>query len=107
MNEKWKVEGNNGRNNFFLALANQFLLEKALIVVVTLLIIGVFLKKTPRIPDWSIPWKLTGGGIALAWGVFGTINVQATIQGILAAGITSLGHQLWKQTKDKRESDES
>ncbi|QRG66922.1 phage holin family protein [Brevibacillus choshinensis] len=89
-----------------LALANQFLLDKALIVVVALLVIGVFLKKTPWIPDWSIPWILTGGGIGMAWGVLGAISVQATIQGILAAGIATLGHQLWKQTFEKREGDQ-
>lgn len=88
-----------------LTLANQFLLDKALIVVVALLVVGVFLKKTPRIPDWLIPWILTVSGIGLAWGVIGEISVQATIQGILAAGIASLGHQLWKQTTDKRGSD--
>nr|WP_231850622.1 phage holin family protein [Brevibacillus brevis] len=32
----------------------------------------------------------------------GAISVQATIQGILAAGIATLGHQLWKQTFVKK-----
>ncbi|WP_242071757.1 phage holin family protein [Brevibacillus formosus] len=35
----------------------------------------------------------------------GAITVQATIQGILAAVIATLGHQLWKQTFDKRKED--
>lgn len=89
-----------------LALANQYLLEEALIVVVVLLVVGAMLKKTPLIADWSIPWLLTGSGIGLAWGVMGVISVQATIQGILAAGIATLGHQLWKQTFQKREGDQ-
>ncbi|KMZ43997.1 MULTISPECIES: phage holin family protein [Bacillales] len=88
-----------------LALANQYLLDDVLIVVVALLFIGVILKKTPRIADWLIPWLLTVSGIGLAWGVMGAITVQATIQGILAAGIATLGHQLWKQTFDKRKED--
>lgn len=89
-----------------LVLANQYLLDEALIVVVALLIIGVILKNTPWIVDWSIPWLLTVSGVGLAWGVMGAISVQATIQGILAAGIATLGHQLWKQTFQKREGDQ-
>lgn len=88
-----------------LGLAKQFLLDQALIVVVALLVIGLFLKKTPMVQDWLIPWILTGMGIVLACGVLGGITVQATIQGILAAGIANLGHQLWKQTTEKREGD--
>ncbi|NTU28835.1 holin [Brevibacillus sp. HB1.1] len=89
-----------------LVLANQYLLDEALIVVVALLVIGATLKKTPHIADWLIPWLLTGIGVGLAWGVMGVISVQATIQGILAAGIATLGHQLWKQTFQKREGDQ-
>ncbi|WP_405077178.1 phage holin family protein [Lactobacillus crispatus] len=36
----------------------------------------------------------------------GAISVQATIQGILAAGVATLGHQLFKQTFQKREGDQ-
>ncbi|WGV57760.1 phage holin family protein [Brevibacillus brevis] len=89
-----------------LALANEYLLDEVLIVVVALLFIGVILKKTPRVADWLIPWLLTVSGVGLAWGVMGAISVQATIQGILAAGIATLGHQLWKQTLVKREGDQ-
>lgn len=89
-----------------LALANQYLLDDVLVVVIALLVIGVMLKKTPHIADWLIPWLLTVSGVGLAWGVMGAISVQATIQGILAAGIATLGHQLWKQTFQKREGDQ-
>lgn len=85
-----------------LALANQYLLDDVLVVVIALLVIGIMLKKTPRVADWLIPWLLTFSGIGLAWGVMGVISVHATIQGILAAGIATLGHQLWKQTLYKR-----
>lgn len=85
-----------------LALITQYMVDKALIVVAALLVIGVFLKKTPQIPDWLIPWILTVAGIGLAFGALGEITIQAAIQGILAAGIASLGHQLWKQTTEKK-----
>lgn len=90
-----------------LTLAKQFLLDQALIVVVALLVLGVFLKRTPGVADWLIPWILTGAGIVLACGVLREVSVQATIQGILAAAVASLGHQLWKQTTEKRKEDES
>ncbi|MDT3416189.1 nicotinamide riboside transporter PnuC [Brevibacillus aydinogluensis] len=89
-----------------LTLAKHFLLDQALIVVAALVVIGIFLKKTPKVEDWLIPWILTGVGIVLACGVLGEITVQATIQGILAAGIANLGHQLWKQTTERRKEDE-
>ncbi|MGG4453793.1 phage holin family protein [Brevibacillus porteri] len=89
-----------------LALAYQYLLEDALIVVAVLMLFGVMLKKTPHIADWLIPWLLTVSGVGLAWGVMGAISVQATIQGILAAGTATLGHQLWKQTFVKKEGDQ-
>ncbi|WP_244297168.1 phage holin family protein [Brevibacillus antibioticus] len=37
------------------ALANQSLLDDMLAVVIALLVIGVMLKKTPRVADWMIP----------------------------------------------------
>lgn len=88
-----------------LTLVGQFLLDRVLIVSVALLVLGVFLKKTPGISDWLIPWILTGAGIVLACGVLREVTVQATIQGILAAAVASWGNQLWKQTTEKREVD--
>lgn len=85
-----------------LTLAKTYMADRALIVVVVLLILGYFLKKTPKIQDWLIPWLLTVTGILLAWGVLDAVNMQTTIQGILAAGIATLSHQLWKQTLSRR-----
>jgi len=85
-----------------LTLAGQFLMDQVLIVAVALLAIGMLMKKTPGVPDWLIPWILTGCGIAFSWGVLGAFDVQSAIQGILAAAVASWGHQLWKQTTEKR-----
>ena len=52
-----------------LTMARTYMADKAFIVVITLMILGYFLKKTPRISDWLIPWLLTLAGIGLAWGV--------------------------------------
>lgn len=89
-----------------LTLAQQYMADKALIVVVVLLVIGYFLKRTPRVQDWMIPWVLTLAGILLACGILQEITVESAVQGILAAGIATLTHQLWKQTTEKRKEDE-
>ncbi|MDR7318933.1 phage holin family protein [Brevibacillus nitrificans] len=89
-----------------LALVQQYMADKALIVVVVLMVLGYFLKRTPHVQDWMIPWSLTVVGIILACGILQSFTVESVVQGILAAGIANLTHQLWKQTTDKRESDQ-
>lgn len=89
-----------------LVLAKQYMTDKAIIVVVALLVIGYVLKKTPKVADWMIPWLLILLGIVMACGLLGAVSIVNVVQGILAAGTATLTHQLWKQTKDKRESDQ-
>lgn len=78
----------------------EYIIAEALIIIPVLWILGTFLKKTPKIPDWVIPWVLMLIGILLALGLLG-ISVDAAIQGILVSGAAVLGHQLVKQTKAK------
>ena len=78
----------------------EFLIEEALIFVPVLWIIGRFLKKTPDVPDWTIPWALVVVGIAVALATL-EASVEAAMQGILAAGVAVLGHQLVKQTRER------
>ncbi|WP_309479203.1 phage holin family protein [Brevibacillus agri] len=89
-----------------LALAQQYMADKALIVVVVLLVLGYFLKRTPRVQDWSIPWLLTLAGIVLACGILQAVTIESVVQGILAAGVASLTHQLWKQTTERKGSEQ-
>lgn len=83
----------------------KYLPEQLGILVVALGIIGAILKKTPKVQDWTIPW------IELVLGVIGSIALQtsfsalAFVQGIVAAGITSLGAQLYIQTMRSRKDD--
>ena len=77
-----------------------FLIQEAIIIVPALWIIGTFLKSTPNVPDWLIPWCLLG------LGVFGSVSLLGTtpenvVQGILVAGAAVLGHQLKIQTERK------
>ncbi|MGO4119187.1 phage holin family protein, partial [Rhizobium ruizarguesonis] len=59
-----------------LALAQSYLVDKALIVVVILLMLGYFLKRTPHVPDWSIPWLLTLAVIVLACGILQAYTME-------------------------------
>ncbi|MCB6572430.1 phage holin family protein, partial [Eubacterium limosum] len=59
-------------------------------------VLGLFLKGTPKVPNWLIPWIIGVLGVALGFGI-GGFNVTAAIQGILAAAAAVYGNQLWKQ----------
>jgi len=65
-------------------------------MIPALYIIGLIIKKTPKIPDWIIPIILlalgiVGGGVIVGW------TASGIIQGALAAGLTVYGNQLYKQ----------
>ena len=74
-----------------------YIIQEAYILVPVLYVIGVFLKKTPRIPDWLIPWILTGLGMLGAFFLSG-MKLSGILQGVLVAGVTVFANQLYKQT---------
>jgi len=76
----------------------QLITEKALILIPALYIIGIFLKKTPHISNWMIPWILLVLGITGAILLTGEM-LNGIIQGVLVTGSTVLSNQLIKQTK--------
>ena len=76
----------------------EFLNQNVYIVSVVLFIIGLFLKKTPRIPNWSIPYILSIIGIVLC-NLILSLGIDTTLQGILSAGIAVYAHQLYKEGK--------
>lgn len=79
----------------------KFVPEQLLILVAGLYVIGIFLKSTPRVQDWLIPWVL------LVIGIVGSVTLQqgftalAVFQGIAATGVSVLTNQLIKQTISK------
>lgn len=82
-----------------------FITEKALILIPVLYIIGMMLKNTSKIQDWSIPWILLIIGIGGSIGLLG-LNMEAIIQGVLVTGTTVYTNQLFKQsTIKKKEQD--
>ena len=79
----------------------EYIINEALIIIPVLWILGSFLKKTPRVQDWTIPWVLLVAGMLFAIGIIG-FNVDAVVQGVLVAGAAVLGHQLVKQTTERK-----
>lgn len=77
----------------------EFIINDALIVVPALWVLGTFLKSTPNVPDWTIPWALCVAGIGGTIALMGP-SPEAVIQGILVTGAAVLFHQLLKQTKE-------
>ncbi len=78
----------------------EYIINEALIIIPVLWILGSFLKRTPNVQDWIIPWVLLFVGVVLAIGIIG-FTVDAAVQGILVAGAAVLGHQLLKQTQNR------
>lgn len=73
-----------------------FLNENVYTLSIALFVIGLFLKQTPKVPNWSIPYVLSALGIIACNMIMG-ITLEATIQGILVAGVAVYVHQLGKQ----------
>lgn len=74
-----------------------FLNENYYVMVPALWIIGFALKRTPKVPDWSIIWILLVLAVGIGTFSFG-FTFNAFMNGIIAAGIAVLGHQVVKQT---------
>ncbi|WP_070121719.1 phage holin family protein [Bacillus marinisedimentorum] len=77
-----------------------YLNENYMFLVPVLWIIGIALKRTPKVPDWMIIWILFFVSLALAVFSFG-FTPDAVVNAIIAAGVAVFGHQLVKQTKNK------
>lgn len=86
----------------------QYIKPEMLVLVPVLWMIGAALKRTPKVPDWSIPYALAGFGIAGAgmWvcaaeGVSLMALFTAFTQGVLVAGASVWGNQLVRQAGKK------
>lgn len=78
----------------------KFITEEALVLMPVLFILGLLLKNTPKVADWTIPWVLLTLGVAGSILIVGDV-LQGIVQGVLVAGATVLTHQLVKQTLNK------
>lgn len=76
----------------------EYILDKALILIPVLNILGMLLKGIEKIPDKFIPL------ILLVFGVLGAValagfSADAVIQGVLVTGVAVYGNQVVKQLK--------
>ena len=78
----------------------KFVPEQLLILVAALYVVGVFLKSTPKIQDWFIPWIILILGIGFSISIMG-INPTSILQGIICAFGAIGTNQLVKQTINK------
>lgn len=76
-----------------------YIVKEVYILIPVLYIIGMFLKKVPKLKDWSIPWILLGLGVLGGFFLAG-LSIHGLIQGILVAGASVFANQLYKQTKE-------
>jgi hypothetical protein len=77
-----------------------YIVKDAYILVPVLYVIGIFLKRTPKIPDWLIPWILMGLGMIGGFFLSG-MRLGGILQGVLVTGVTVFANQLYKQTVNK------
>lgn len=78
----------------------EYVIQEALVLIPVLYVIGMFIKGTPSIPSWIIPWVMLALGVIGATAIVG-FNVQGVIQGVLVAGVTVFTNQLIQQTVNK------
>ena len=78
----------------------KFVPEQLLILVAALYVVGMFLKKTPKVQDWIIPWILLVLGVAFSISIMG-INATSILQGIICSFGAIATNQFIKQTINK------
>lgn len=85
-----------------------YIIKDAYILIPVLYVIGMFLKKIPKLADWAIPWILLGLGMLGGFFLSGML-LLGILQGVLVAGVTVFANQLYKQTiiKSKIDDDDS
>lgn len=75
-----------------------YIVEKGLVLIPALNILGTLIKNIEKIPDKYIPLILLVFGILGAFGILG-FSVDAAVQGVLITGAAVYGDQLVKQLK--------
>ena len=73
-------------------------MDELVFIVPALWCIGFWLKSTPNVKDWIIPYLLCALSIAGAILTVG-FSVEAVANGVIAVGLAVFGNQLIKQSK--------
>lgn len=77
---------------------SSFIKPELLIVVAACWAVGYSLKKTPRVPDWSIIYVVTLVAVFMVCFMTG-FTPESVLQGILCGAVAVYGNQLVKQAK--------
>lgn len=85
-------------------IINGLIDARLLIVVAACWVIGYVLKKTPKVPDWTIIFIVTGAAITFVILMLG-LSVESVVQGILVGAVAVYGNQFIKQAKKGVDSD--
>ncbi len=81
-----------------------YITSNALILVPVLYIIGMIIRSTPKVLNWTIPYILLPLGILGTIGLIG-FSLDSVIQGILVTGAAVFTNQLIKQATICRAAD--
>jgi hypothetical protein len=79
-----------------------YIVEKALVLIPALLVLGQIIKSIPNVPNWLIPVVLLVPGVAGTMAIVGW-TIEGAVQGILVTGAAVYGNQVWKQIMYKSE----
>lgn len=71
--------------------------EQLLVLVISLYVLGTFLKYTRKVEDKYIPMLLLLVGIIGSMTLQHSFSTLAFFEGIVAAGISVMGNQIYKQ----------
>lgn len=71
----------------------------AFILVPALFFLGIFLRQTPRLPEWSHAWIQLAFGVVACLLYYGFI-IQAVVQGILVTGAAVIFRDLIEDSID-------
>lgn len=77
-----------------------------ILVVAACWVIGFTLKRTPKVPDWTIVYVVTIVAIVFTSFLVG-LSVNSVIQGVLCGAFSVYGNQIWKQTTEGLEGNRS
>lgn len=79
----------------------KFVPEQLLILVAALYVLGMFLKKTPNVKDWTIPWVLLLAGVVFSLIICG-FTATSILQGIICSFVAVAINQVYKQSIVKK-----
>lgn len=78
----------------------EYIIDRALILIPVLNILGMMIKNIEKIPDKFIPLILLIFGVSGALALSG-LSVDSVIQGVLVTGAAVYGNQIVRQLKEK------